>query len=296
MKVVAVVAAGEEVTVSVPREQRGWMRLLYDESGRPTTQVTLRACRRFASREARQRECGYEPALACRWRNTQFSGGFAVDLDKAPRRGACAVIAVRVAGRRGVLRRPLFARDNRGCARTVALRARGQLPESAVRHREPEHDLSVSYPPDWHRARATMLPDLAKPADVLAVGNFPLRARRGQTCTRAPDSPQLRVGRGQALVLVTEDGNPQPPSGRGQPHRYRLLTQVRPPGRGGPDNRPGQVLPWRCLNRVGISGLWEVFAEDGRAFYVTILIGEGASAGLRRQALGVLESLEIGEE
>lgn len=296
MKVVALVTAGRQVTLAVPREQRRWMRLLYDLSGRPTSRITLRACRTFLSREAQRRECGYAPRIACQWRNTQFSGGFAVSFDKAPQRGRCAELAVRVAGRPGVLRRPLFLPLPPSCARTAKLPTLGRLPAGSQTYSDRKHDLRVSIPRGWHRARRTITPRLAKPADVLALGNFAPRVEPGRACTSAPDSPQLRVGSRDALVLVTQDGNPNPPPGPGQPDSYRLLKQVRPVGRGGPNRTPGSLFPWTCVSRVGVSGLWTVFIEDGRAFYVTAIVGEKASEELRRQALGVLDSLEFGEE
>jgi len=294
MKVIALVAAGHEVTLIVPPEQRRWMQLLYNFNGRPTAKITLRACRTFPSRSARRRECGRPPDLACRWRNTQFSGGFTISFDKAPQRGRCAELAVRVTGRTGVIRKPLFLPLAQGCARTVKLSTVARLPTGSVEYRDREHDLRVTVPPGWHRARRSLTPRLAHPADVLALGNFAPRASPAQACTSAPDAPQLRVGTREALVLVTQDSNPEPPPGPGQPDHYRLVKQVRPPGRGGPNRVSGQVFPWACLNRVGVSGLWTVVREDGRAFYVSAIVGKRASEEVRRQTLGVLDSLVFG--
>ena len=296
LKVVALVDSGEQVSLRVPREQRRWMRLVYDLQGRTTTAITLRACRRFTTREEQERECGWGLVLACKWQNTQFSGGFVIALDRAPARGRCAELWVRVRGEKRTRRQHLFEPEPERCARTVELSTRGRLPAGSVEYTDRRHDLRVSVPPGWHRARRTIAPRLAKPADILAVGNFLPRAEPEQACTSAPDSPQLRVGPRDALVFVTQERHPQAQSGLRQPTRFRLEKQIRPVGRGGPDRRPGQVFPWACLNRVGISGLWKPFWADGRVFYVTAIVGEAATRALREETLGVLESIEFGSE
>lgn len=296
LKVIALVDAGEQVTLRVPREQHRWMRLLYDLQGRPRTAITLRACRRFATREGQERECGWRPFVACRWRNTQFSGGFVIALAKAPLRGRCAELWVRVRGEKGARREHLFEPEPERCARTLELSTRGRHPAGSVEYTDRRQDVRVSVPPGWHRARQTITPRLVKPADILAVGNFRPRAEPEKACTSAPDSPQLRVGRKDALVLVTQERNPQAQSGLRRPTRFRLLKQIRPVSRGGPDRRPGQVLPWACLNRVGVSGVRSSFQADGRVFYVTAILGEDATRALREETLGVIESIEFGAE
>ena len=129
LKVVALVDAGEQVTLRVPREQRRWMRVLYDLQGRPRPAITLRACRRSRTREGRERECGWRPFVACRWRNTQFSGGFVIDMDNAPLRGRCAELWVKVRGERRTRRQHLFEPEPERCARTVELSATRALRE-----------------------------------------------------------------------------------------------------------------------------------------------------------------------
>jgi hypothetical protein len=111
MKVLALVASGRRVTITVPAEQRRWLRLLYEGGGRATTSITLQACRRVATPRAIERECRWSPHMACRWRNTQFAGGFAV-AHTAPERGLCAQLRVRADGERQPMRAALFARPN----------------------------------------------------------------------------------------------------------------------------------------------------------------------------------------
>jgi hypothetical protein len=116
MKSIGVLRAAARVTLVVPRRQRRWMKVIYDypdHDGRYA--ITLQACRRLDSRSARHRECGWRPDVACRWRYTQFSGGFGIDFANAPRRGLCAELIVRVKGRIEPLRELLFDPDPGRC-------------------------------------------------------------------------------------------------------------------------------------------------------------------------------------
>jgi hypothetical protein len=88
VKIVALVAPGRDVTLSVPEDQRDFMSLLYTDAGRVPA-VRLRACR-------------------SRRPNTQFAGGMTVDFAKAAGRERCAVLEVWVKGRAAPLRRRLF--------------------------------------------------------------------------------------------------------------------------------------------------------------------------------------------
>jgi hypothetical protein len=109
MKVLALVSAGTRATLTVPRQQRAWMRLFY--SGRNDAgqhSITLEACRRLASRDRRRRECGWSPRTACSWVNTQFAGGVYIDFDRAPKLGRCAELIVRAGAHPQVFRGPLF--------------------------------------------------------------------------------------------------------------------------------------------------------------------------------------------
>src|ERR671921_1497381 len=91
------------------RARRSWLKLVYDFPGFKGTRVArLQACRRFKTVAAQRRECRWRPLLACRWRYTQFNGGFGVDFVNAPKRGLCAELVVRVRGRAEPLRRYLF--------------------------------------------------------------------------------------------------------------------------------------------------------------------------------------------
>ena len=71
LKTIALLDAGLEVTLEIPRGQRDWMRV--DYGGRGGRAVTLRACRRQA---------------------TAYAGGFTIDYARAPRQGRCAEVLV----------------------------------------------------------------------------------------------------------------------------------------------------------------------------------------------------------
>jgi hypothetical protein len=113
---IALVRAGAQVTLVVPPEQRRWMRLLFWPGFRRRVEpLTLEACRRLKSQPAQQRECGWggrppsNPSnWACRSRYTQFSGGFGLYFENAPKRGLCAELIVRAKGERMPLREFLF--------------------------------------------------------------------------------------------------------------------------------------------------------------------------------------------
>lgn len=98
MKALAIVRGRRVVTVSVPEDQRAWMRLFYEESayagGEGSHVVTFRSCQRR--------------------RATQFPGEIYVDYAAAPAEGRCAVLAVRVRGRPGVVMGRLFERAYHG--------------------------------------------------------------------------------------------------------------------------------------------------------------------------------------
>ena len=116
MKSIGVLRAAARVRLVVPRRQRRWMKVVYDYPDHDGGYaITLQACRRLDSRRARRRECGWRPDLACRWRYTQFSGGFGLDFANAPRRGLCAELIVRVKGESEALRELLFDPEPGAC-------------------------------------------------------------------------------------------------------------------------------------------------------------------------------------
>lgn len=101
MDVIALVDAGTQARLSVPRRQRRWMRLFYrpgDETGQDA--ITLQACGRS---------------------DTPFDGGLYVDFDNAPRGGRCAELEVRVPVQSTTYRGQLFG-PRPGECRSLAVR------------------------------------------------------------------------------------------------------------------------------------------------------------------------------
>ena len=174
---------------------------------------------------------------------------------------------------------------------TVPLRLRAGFPHGARDYVDPLSKVRAELPLDWRRARRNLTPALAPPGAILAVGNSPLRRTPEAACSRAPDHPQLHVGRRDALVLVVEDVHGRADLAPRRPRRFRLREQA-----GRRAAAPGRrIFPWRCLNRPGIVGLWTFFGEHRRLLYVTAVAGESTSAGTRRETLAVVNSLRFGE-
>lgn len=116
MKVIGVLRAGARVALVVPRRQRRWMKVVYDyPHHKGGYAITLHACDRLRSPRARRRECRWHPDLACRWRYTQFSGGFGIDFANAPRRGLCAEFIVRTKGTKQPRRERIFDPEQGEC-------------------------------------------------------------------------------------------------------------------------------------------------------------------------------------
>jgi hypothetical protein len=113
---IGLLRAGARVTLEVPRSQRRWLKLLYDYPDfKGAYAITLQGCRRLYSARARRCECGWRPYDACRWRYTQFTGGFRIDYANAPRRGRCAELVVRAKAEREPLREFLFDPEPGAC-------------------------------------------------------------------------------------------------------------------------------------------------------------------------------------
>jgi hypothetical protein len=164
------------------------------------------------------------------------------------------------------------------------------MPPGARIVRDRAHALRVSVPPDWQRSRSNLIPRMAGPGSILTVATFAARARTHRTCGDWPDMPQAPVGPHDALLHVEEEIDAQPGRLPARPRRFKLFQQLRRPG----TNDRFSVFPWRCLNRVGIVGLRTWFRAHGRLVHVTAIAGERTSRRLRRELLGILESLSFG--
>jgi hypothetical protein len=131
---------------------------------------------------------------------------------------------------------------------------------------------------------------MADPRPILTVATFPPRVARRAICGSSPDIPHVEFGADDALLIVTEELGASPGHLPGRPARFRLLEQVRRPGR----NDRFSVFPWRCLDRPGITGFRTRFRAHGRWLELTAVAGESTTKRMRRTLLGVAESLRFG--
>jgi len=188
--------------------------------------------------------------------------------------------------------------DDRGTAAPVdattppieRLSVKPRLPAGARTHEDRRDRLRVKLPGDWHRATDRATDRVSLVADVLlAAGTSPIRPRRGAACSDQPDEPRVDVGPTDALVVIEEDVRSRADGARKRP-RFQLLRQVAPPG-GSHRARTGVFPSWHCRSEVGVSGVREtVFADGGRVFSVTAIIGKAASRQTASEALAVLDS------
>lgn len=166
-----------------------------------------------------------------------------------------------------------------------------RLPAGTRTHVDRRDRVRIALPPGWHRASesATRRLSLVE-GNILAVGTDPIRPRAAAACSGAPDEPRVEIGPAGALVLVEEDRRARAALARKRP-RFRLLEQVAPPTGNG--RARTSVFPsWPCRSPVGVSGLRETaFADGGRVFSVTLMVGAAASESTRSAALAVVDSL-----
>ncbi len=166
------------------------------------------------------------------------------------------------------------------------------LPSRASIVRDQAHRLRVAVPSGWVRGDESLLPRMARPErSILALATFEPHAEPRRACGNFPDMPHVTIGPRAALLHVEEQLEAYPGSKPTRPGRFRLKQQTRRPGR----NEPvASVFPWRCLNRVGIVGLWTSFRAHSRLMHLTAVAGERTSRRQRRELVGIAESLRFG--
>jgi hypothetical protein len=173
-------------------------------------------------------------------------------------------------------------------SRPLPLRAL-QAPHARV-VRDREHALRVAVPPGWRRSREDLLPRLLSGSSILTVATFDPAARARRGCDSTPDLPQTPIGSHDALLHVYEEFDAQPGNLPRRPRRFELREQLRRP-----DSRSRRdALPWRCLSRPGIAGFQVWFRPHGRLVYVAAVAGERTGRRVRRELLGIAESLRFG--
>jgi hypothetical protein len=150
-------------------------------------------------------------------------------------------------------------------------------------HVDRRRGYTVSTPPGWHLARRSLTPSLVDPAEILAVGTFPIR--RGEELCQA----LAKIPPDEAFVTLEERAR----APRGDP------TFPRRPERFEPNPRlPGKSeLPYCARGYKGppipMLDYWFGFRDAGRAFHVFVGIGKEAPEEVRREAFGILNSLRL---
>jgi len=174
----------------------------------------------------------------------------------------------------------------------VRLSVKPRLPANARTYEDRRDRVRVKLPADWRRATDRATDRVSLVADVLlAVGTSPIRPRPGAACSDQPDEPRVDVGPVDALVVIEEDVRSRADAARKRP-RFRLYKQVAPPGESR-RARTGVFPSWHCRSDVGISGLRETsFADGGRVFSVTAILGRAASSQTKSETLAVLNSFK----
>jgi hypothetical protein len=128
--------------------------------------------------------------------------------------------------------------------------------------------------PGWRQAPEPLTPQLADPAEVLAVGTYPLRPG-GERCEHWPVRALEDLGPEDALVVVYEVRSGIVPA------RFPPLDQV--------VDTPVQAGTNRfCVPSERRRDAWFPFAVDGRAFHALVALGPEASAGREAEARSVL--------
>lgn len=115
---------------------------------------------------------------------------------------------------------------------------------------------------------------------MLSVGTYPLRYRRSR-CEHMPTAALHDLGPLDALVTVQERRHGSP---AGFPPR---------PAHFGPTHDDTNNDAVACAPRHHITAHWFTFRDNGRYFHVLVAFGKRTPASVRRQAWGVLDSLQV---
>ena len=164
---------------------------------------------------------------------------------------------------------------------TRELAARGKL-ASAFIYEDLRWGYTVAVPDGWHRAEASLTPNLIDPREILAVATFPF-PRGGEPC----DSLE-RVPAAEAFVTVQERAHGA--DGReGFPARPASFE---------PDPQLPGLSEWPYCDGyaeppIPMLDYWFGFSDVGRAFHVFVGIGKDAPSEVRRDAFDILDSLRF---
>ena len=152
---------------------------------------------------------------------------------------------------------------------------------------------AVVYPDDWTVAEENLTPWLSSPEEIFSLGTFPLRVSEGpEDGLRIWDAPVAPA----ALADMTSDDV------------LVSLQEASPAGFGDRDRRPETFGPRGCDASilgcapredpfdVTFDAWWIPFTDAGRAFYLSVVIGDDVTPELREQAWAVADSLGFTDE
>jgi hypothetical protein len=138
--------------------------------------------------------------------------------------------------------------------------------------------IRYTIPPDWRAARASLTPHLTNPREVLTVGTGALPV--GGRCVQFPSAALTALGPSDALVTVQE--------------RLGSVTTFPARPRHFALPAPNTSEAADCAGPgASFDSYWFEFREGGRGFHVLVAFGPTAPAERRREALAVLDSLQI---
>jgi hypothetical protein len=151
-------------------------------------------------------------------------------------------------------------------------------------HRDEKAHIELRYPPGWQVADGPLTPNLVDPVERMSVGTYELRSG-GERCGQAPVSALEDLGPRDALISLYEFSRFAPGSLPGRPLHLRPYEGSLPETAG----CLRKTLPEGSLYRV------QGFADQGRGFYVYVVMGGSATAMTRHQVSEILDSLRVGE-
>src|SRR4051812_8750439 len=139
------------------------------------------------------------------------------------------------------------------------------------------HGVSVELPAGWQPAHETLTPQLSDPREVLSVGTFALRYRKGE-CAQMPSSALADLGPGDALVTLQERGRDAGPDG------FPPRPQHFGPG---PGIESVECVPDR------LAAHWFGFSDGDRRFHALVVFGRDAPPAVHDQAWAILDGLRV---
>ena len=148
-----------------------------------------------------------------------------------------------------------------------------------------DEDIAVSYPPGWRRSTVKLMPFLADPRELVALGTFDLPSG-GKNCAHTPEKAIEEMKPTDALIVIEErtreDGD------------ATLADYPKRPVHFGPNDGYSSEAG-DCLDQPkAFFDRFIQFRDSGRRFYAYVALGDDVSPTIREEAWAILDRLEIG--